>query len=344
MLDLIQEAGRGKRGNKPLTYEEASRAADSILDGHATPAQTAAFLTAQSIKPESAPQQAAFIDALRRRAFKHPIGGSIDFAGTSYGRSRAFLAALPSAFVLNACRLPVTLHGGASLQGVQGKPRSTLTDIFGIWGIDVDSIPREAWIAGAQESGLLFVQAEQWCPPLSTLRALRQEIGIRTVFDTAERLLRPADSVCMAYGVASAGGFDKAAELLQSVGVQRALLAVAADGADDVPTDRRTRIYMMHDGVMDLHVIDPHTFGLHGPLPESTWTAELQAHTVLDVLQGRAAGQLRNAVILNSALRLWVAERTVSIEEGIDYAKYALDQGIAWKYYLKWRDGIGAPL
>ncbi|MDF2815731.1 MAG: hypothetical protein K0Q81_1931, partial [Paenibacillus sp.] len=52
----------------------------------------------------------------------------------------------------------------------------------------------------------------------------------------------------------------------------------------------------------------------------------------------------RNIVLLNCALRLWITERAESIEEGIQLAVDALDYGLAWKHYTKWREGIGAPL
>lgn len=341
MIDLIQEVGRGRRGSRHLSYAEASRAADSIFDGSATPAQTAAFLMAQQIKPESTYELLAFIDSLRHRADRHPIPGGIDCAGPYDGRVRSFMATLASAFVMAACKLPVTLHSSLALPPGRGLP---LTEVFVALGVHTEGISREAWIHGAEQSGLLFVPTELWCPPLAAIRSLRQEIGIRTILNTAEQLLRPSDSPYMVLGVHQANAYEKAAEWLQGIGVQRALIIQGAEGSEDAQTDRRTRIVMLRDEVTDIHIVDPQTFSLHAPVPETQWTAEMQAQAVLSVLRGHAAPALRNAVVLNSALRLWVAERTESIEEGIEYAKDALDHGMAWKHYLKWRDGIGASI
>jgi anthranilate phosphoribosyltransferase len=341
MIDLIQEFGRGKKASKHLSYAEASRAADSIMDGSATPAQTAAFLMAQQIKLESTQELLAFIDSLRHRAERHPIPGGIDCAGPYDGRVRSFMATLATAFVLVACRLPVTLHSSPALLPRRGLP---LMEVLVALGVHAEGITREAWIHGAEQSGCLFVPTEIWCPPLAAIRSLRQEIGIRTIFNTAEQLLRPSDSPYMVLGVHQGNAYEKAAEWLQGIGVQRALIIQGAEGSEDARTDRRTRIVMLRDEVTDIHIVDPHTFSLHAPVSEAQWTAKLQAQATMSVLKGHAAPALRNAVLLNSALRLWVAERTESIEEGIEYAKDALDHGMAWKHYSKWRDGIGSSV
>ena len=61
------------------------------------------------------------------------------------------------------------------------------------------------------------------------------------------------------------------------------------------------------------------------------WTAELQAETTLSVLRGEAALPYLNMVLLNSAVRLWVAEKAGSIEEGIYMARHAIEQGAAFR-------------
>ena len=62
MIELLKEIGRGKRGARDLTYEEAARAAELIVGGAATPAQIGAFLVAERVKMESADELKAFGD------------------------------------------------------------------------------------------------------------------------------------------------------------------------------------------------------------------------------------------------------------------------------------------
>ena len=86
MISLLKEVGRGKRGARDLTYEEASQAAELILTGAATQAQMGAFLVAERIKMESPDEIKAFIHALRQRINTYPMPGSMDCAGPYDGR------------------------------------------------------------------------------------------------------------------------------------------------------------------------------------------------------------------------------------------------------------------
>lgn len=99
MQQWIKEVARGKRGARDLTYEEARQAAEAIVTGNASPAQTAALLIAERIKTESPEELFAFTEALRNsseslslsRAVKEAV---IDFAGPYTGR-HSFLATIP---------------------------------------------------------------------------------------------------------------------------------------------------------------------------------------------------------------------------------------------------------
>lgn len=81
MFELLKEVGRGKRGARDLSYEEARKGAEWILAGAATPAQIGAFLIAERIKMQSADEIYGFVEACRTRSFQYPIRGSLDCAG-----------------------------------------------------------------------------------------------------------------------------------------------------------------------------------------------------------------------------------------------------------------------
>ena len=68
MIDVLKEVGRGKRGARDLTYEEALQAAEHILGGTATPAQIGAFLAAERIKMESVEELETFVLTCRKYA------------------------------------------------------------------------------------------------------------------------------------------------------------------------------------------------------------------------------------------------------------------------------------
>ncbi|NHN32058.1 anthranilate phosphoribosyltransferase [Paenibacillus agricola] len=337
MISLLKEVGRGKRGARDLTYEEALRAAELIVTGSATQAQIGAFLVAERIKMESTDELRAFIDALRTKSQLYPVQGSFDCAGPYDGRTRTFVATLPTAFVLTACGLPATLHGSKNMPPKWGI---TLTDILEALKVPAAESSYEALIAAAERTGFLFVPTETWCPPLGKLRELRKELGLRTVFNTAEKLLRFSNPSYMAIGVFHGTVFEKITNLLIELGINNGIVVQGMEGSEDLGVDKRTRTFIIRNGVSELFIIDPEMFELLVEVPVVEWTAELQAQTTLSVLKGEAELPYLNAVLLNSAVRLWIGEKAGSIEEGIYLARHAIEQGHALKKYQEWAEAL----
>ncbi|NBI30121.1 anthranilate phosphoribosyltransferase [Chengkuizengella marina] len=332
MISLLKEVGRGKRSAKDLSYKEALRAAENILNGRATPSQVGAFLIAERIKIESLEELQAFIEVCKLHSLRFPLENSIDCAGPYDGRKSSFLATVPTSFVLAACGLPVTLHGSKTLPPKFGV---SLYDVMNELCND-GNISNKNLLRGADEGGVLFIETEKWCPPLEKLRNIREEIGLRTMFNTVEKCLRFSNSSYMAIGVFHGTIFEKIANLLTNLGVEKGIIIQGMEGSEDISIEKQTRTLIVEKGQHDLYIIDPEVLELQCELPEVSWTVEKQTSTMLDVLKGNAPLPFHNLVILNSAVRLWIADKVDSIEQGIYNARHVLEQGLAWKQYNKW--------
>ncbi|SFI83851.1 hypothetical protein [Brevibacillus centrosporus] len=71
------------------------------------------------------------------------------------------------------------------------------------------------------------------------------EIGIRTMFNTVEKLLRFTDALYMAVGVYHGTVFEKVAALLLRLGVERGIVVQGCDGRQANPhADRRKRRFL----------------------------------------------------------------------------------------------------
>lgn len=340
MIEFLKEVGRGKRGARDLNPQEAAEAAERILSGNATEAQIGAFLVAERIKMESTDEITAFAEALRKDSFRHPMDGAIDCAGPYDGRTKSFYATLPTAFVLAACGVPATLHGSRSLPPKWGV---TLPDVIARWGVDIaaqDSLERLRRAADA--TGFLFVPAELGCPPLSRIRDIRIQLGLRTVFNSAEKLVRYSDAPYLAFGVFHGTVFEKMAQLVSSLGYKRAIIVQGSEGSEDLPIHKRSRLCLVQDGVSELMIVDPELYQLQADADEQDWTAERQASTALAVLQGTAPLPFTDMTVLNSAVRLWLVGAAGTIDEGLDIARVTLSSGQAHKKFLQWTEAVGA--
>ncbi|RED65752.1 anthranilate phosphoribosyltransferase [Cohnella lupini] len=334
MITLLKEVGRGKRGARDLTYEESLRAAEEILSLRATPAQIGAFFIAERIKMESVEELEAFVDVCRQSAYRLPSQEGIDCAGPYDGRKKSFYATFACSFVLAAAGLPVTLHGTASLPPKWGI---TLHDLLGQIGIQPDSLEREDWIRASKETGVLYVPAEEWCPPLKALRPIREELGMRTVLNTAEKLIDYSHSPYLVFGVYHNTVFDRLSRLMTKLNYRKSLIVQGTEGSEDLFIDRPTRTYIVENGIATLHVVNPETLGLDTPIPETVWTAASQISVTEEVLRGEADMAFMHQVLLNAAYRLHHADRAGSVEEALYICKALLESGDAWNTYTKWR-------
>ncbi|WP_207952180.1 anthranilate phosphoribosyltransferase [Paenibacillus turpanensis] len=337
MITLLKEVARGKRGARDLTYSEARQAAEYIISGQSTAAQNGAFLVSERIKMESTDEIAAFVDALRERALRHPIAESIDCAGPYDGRSRSFISTLSTAFVLAACGVPTTLHASPSLPPKWGV---TLIDVLDRLGIHAPRLSPDVFIKAAERSGVLFASAEQWCPALAQLRGIREELGLRTVFNTAEKLIRYSEAPYMAMGVFHGTVFEKTAQLMTSIGVKRAVIVQGCEGSEDLSAEKRTRCYFVENGEYELIIIDPELYQLQADEQEIEWSAEEQAKQTAAVLRMEADSNQYHMVLLNAAVRLQLVNAVSSIEEGIEAARRSLESKKAFHHFEQWMEAL----
>ncbi|MDQ0046430.1 anthranilate phosphoribosyltransferase [Paenibacillus polymyxa] len=303
----------------------------------ATPAQIGAFFAAERIKMESVSELEAFVNVCRKYTHRFPMQEGIDFAGPYDGRKSSFIATFATAFLLASCGIPVTMHGSAPLPPKWGV---TLPLLLQEMGVTPRNMTRETAIHAAKLTGVLFVASEQWCVPLRDMRPIREELGLRTVLNTAEKLVDYGSSPYIVFGVFHNTVFEKTAKLMQNLNYHRSLIVQGSEGSEDLFIDRPTRTYLLANGEVSLQVIDPEMYGLDSVVPEHNWTPAEQLRITEEVLQGTASIAFSNQVLLNSAVRLFVAGRVDSIEEGLYTCKPLLENGDAWGLYCHWREAM----
>ncbi|MDQ1236073.1 anthranilate phosphoribosyltransferase [Paenibacillus sp. SORGH_AS306] len=333
MTDILKEVGRGKRGSRDLTYDEALAVGELILNREASDVQIGAFFMAERMKMENIEEMHAFVDICRKYALRTSSINSLDCAAPYDGRTASFIASFATSFVLAATGQKVTLHGSEPLPPKWGV---TLPLLLREMGVNTKHLTRDQSLYAAQETGLLFVAAEQWCPPLGALRTLREEIGVRTILNSAEKLMNYSHSPYLVYGVFHNTFFERISKVLQRLDYQRAAIIQGAEGSEDLFIDRPTRTYRVERGEAHMEIIDPEVYGLDISLPEMSWTASTQIEVTEQVLRGQADLAFTNQVLLNSAYRLALTGKTGSIEEGVYTAKSILESGKAYQVYQHW--------
>ncbi len=187
----IKAVGTGPKGNKDLSIEETADAIEQILLNKATPAQVGAFLIAWRTKLETNDELKGTILALRKFMKFQKVEDSIELGYSFDGRcDNPFLfplfgKILEDFYAKNSDIRKLNLViSGDYLQ--PAKVGLTTKEIFS--NIDAGQY-------------LHFFDRLEYLKQLSDLTPLRHELGLRTAFNTVEKLLNPSLSE---YGVTTA--------------------------------------------------------------------------------------------------------------------------------------------
>ncbi|HEY0829841.1 MAG TPA: anthranilate phosphoribosyltransferase [Candidatus Dormibacteraeota bacterium] len=314
-----------------LTEDEAASAFEIIIRGDATPSQIAGFLIALRMKGETAEEITGF--ARTARAMATPIqveGALLDTCGTGGDGLATFNISTLSAIVAAACGARVAKHGNRAASSLCGS-----ADVLEKLGVKIDLAP-DGVARCIDEAGIGFLFAPIFHPSFRFAAVTRKDLGLRTVFNVLGPLCNPAGARYQALGVADATLAGKMADVLQRLGVERAIVFHAADGMDELSVASPSFVIEI-DGTRKEYELDPAELGLKRAPIESMRGGgpEDNARLAREVLGG-AKGPRRDVVLLNAAAALRAAGLAGEWRDGMGLAAEAIDSGRAAEVLQRW--------
>lgn len=334
MHNWIKAVGFGKKRSRHLSYEEAAKAAQEIIAGTATDAQVSAFLMAVRMKGEHVEELSGWADVFRGSIEGYPLEvESINCAGVYEGRSITPVN-VPVSLILASAGIPHVLQGGHHLRPQSGVCLKALLQGLGI-RTDID---KAAWGELFRELHIGFFLTEQECTALRRLSSLREQIGLRTMLNTVERVLNPLHSHTMIIGIEERKAMDNLMQVLQRVGFQKSYIVQGIEGSEDVPLHKKSVVRIVN-GTGDDLIIEPSAFGFKSVELHAA-DREQQVRDILRVLEGEKLVELRalrEHVVFNAGLRMYWLDKVDSYEDGFEIARGLLDQGAGMRTLQRWR-------
>jgi anthranilate phosphoribosyltransferase len=309
-----------------LTADEASGAVGEIMDGRATPAQIAAFLTALRIKGETVEEIAGAARAMRARMVRVNAGDGVvlDTCGTGGDARGTFNISTVTALVVAACGVRVAKHGNRAASSACGS-----ADVLEALGVRIDP-PPERLEKMLREIGIAYLHAPQFHPAMRHAAPVRKELGFRTIFNLLGPLCNPAGANVQTVGLFSPALCRPFAEVLRALGSRAAVVFHGHEGLDELSTTGENRAVELRDGRIEEFTIGPEAIGVpRARLSDLAGGSPAEnAQIARDVLSG-ARGPRRDVVLLNAAVALVAAGRAANPREGAEQAARAIDGGDA---------------
>ena len=187
---FVRILGKGKRGARDLTREEAREAMGMLLDGKAEDTQLGAFLMLLRHKEESAAELAGFTEAVRERLHAPAIAADIDWP-TYAGKKRHLPWYLLAAKCLAQNGVRILMHGG----GAHTAGRLYTEQLLGL--LDIARCDNWAAVnAALDSSNLAFMPLGAWMPRLQHMIDQRNILGLRSPIHSLARILNPLGARC----------------------------------------------------------------------------------------------------------------------------------------------------
>jgi anthranilate phosphoribosyltransferase len=309
-----------------LRRDEMREAIGLIMDGQATQAQVSALLVALCVKGETADEVVGAAQDMRERAIpvrcaRRPL---VDVCGTGGDGSGSFNISTAVALVVAGAGVAVAKHGNRAMSSRCGS-----ADVLEALGVDVASASAAAESL-LERHGIAFLFAQSHHPAMRFVAPIRQEIGIRTLFNLLGPLTNPAGATHQVVGVAQERALRIVAEALRALGSERAAVVHAEDGMDEVSLSCATRVVEWNGSHIKQYVIEPEMLGLERRPASAIAGSDsgTNAKLIEDVLAGKP-GAHRDVVLLNAALALYIAGAADDLHAGFRRAQISIDSDAA---------------
>lgn len=186
--NVIKNIGRGKKGARDMSREDARDLYTAMLNGNVSDLELGAILLAMRIKGESVDEIAGFMDAAEA-SFEPIAAGPASYAPIcipSYNGSRKIANLTPLLALLLAREgVPVLVHGVLTDPG-----RVTTAEIFGALGLAPAQSSEQIRTAFALNQPS-FMAIDTLAPKMAHLLSLRRILGVRSSTHTLVKILQP---------------------------------------------------------------------------------------------------------------------------------------------------------
>jgi anthranilate phosphoribosyltransferase len=311
---------------KHLADEDVRIAVNQLVDEKVPARIKADFLCHLALKGETVDEIASFAAALREKSIEPPLDQRwrdgreiLDVCGTGGDRLNTFNISTTVAIVCAAAGVAVAKHGNRAITSQAGS-----ADVLEELGVKIDLGPEDA-ARSLSERNFAFFFAPIYHPAFKHIgpaRRLCADRGQRTIFNFLGPLLNPARPTAQLVGVPRPELCEPLARVLRALGVRRGMVVSGK----------------VEGGFLDeFSILGDNTMMGVSEFPLNTATlADLtggdrkaNAAVVKELLHGKERGAKRDAVLLNAAAALFIANKTSSMTAGWEMAADVIDSGRA---------------
>ena len=327
---MIKEAIAKVTQKEDLTNEMMTEVMNEIMEGVATDAQKASFLTALNMKGETIEEITAAAKVMREHCERFLNDMDVlEIVGTGGDGSNSINISTLASIVASSVGIPVAKHGNRAASSKCGT-----ADCLEALGVKIDLEPERSKEI-LNELNICFLFAQKYHTAMRYVGGVRKDMGIRTLFNCLGPLANPAGASMQLLGVYGKALVEPLARVLANLGVKSAMVVYGEDKMDEISLSAPTYVCEFINDDFKTYEIKPEDYGFTRCKKEDLegGTPQENAEIVRRILQGEQ-GPKTDIVLLNAGAAIHIA-KGCSIEEGIAIARDAIESGKAYKQLEK---------
>jgi anthranilate phosphoribosyltransferase len=344
---MTEVCGSGHKSADDLTRAQATEAFERILADEPDPTTLGAFWLSNRWKRNTPEELGAYVDVMCDRVeYAEPDVDPVDCGANYDGKGRTAILGVAAGVVAAAAGTPVVVHSG---DRVPTQKQDAYKHVLDELGVHTELTPGDS-ADMVDETGFGFYYQPAFNPAIDDLFDRRDQMGVRTFVNTIETLANPAGaSVHLGsfYHLAFAKKVVDTFVESEFHDLDRVLMFQGMEGYDDVRPGYTKVAEWDADGgetadgdadeagsegaSFDDFEIETAEYGMdleEADLAVDDVAAD-SARITAEVLAGDRDDAFADAVAVNAALRIYAREDVDSIEDGLDAAREAVDDGSA---------------
>ncbi|MEF8852285.1 MAG: anthranilate phosphoribosyltransferase [Haloarculaceae archaeon] len=330
---MTEVVGSGHKSADDMDRAQAREAMQRILDGAPDHTTLGAFWLANRWKRNTPEELGAFVDVMREESVEtaEPGVDPVDCGANYDGKGRSAILGVAAGVVAAATGTPVVVHSG---DRVPTQKQDAYKHVLDELGVRTELAPAES-AAMVDDVGFGFYYQPEFNPGVDALWERRDQMGVRSFVNTVETLANPANAdvhLGSFYHLPFAVKMTETLQAAETQDVSRTLFFQGMEGYDDIrPGTTVVAEWNRGDEELDDFEIETAAYGMDfesEDLGVEDVAADSAAVTEA-VVTGERDDRFADAVALNAALRMYAREDAATLDEGLDDARAAIDDGSA---------------
>ena len=318
------------KNKQDLSFEESKSAFNILMNGEANDEEIFDFLTLLSLKGEVSDEIAGGVYVLREKSKRVNVQNCVDTCGTGGDGMNTLNISTASALLLASMGIKVAKHGNKAVSSKCGSG-----DVLEALNIKINLEPNEIE-EQINTNNFGFMFAPNYHSAMKFVGPTRKKIGKRTIFNMIGPLSNPALVQRQVVGV-----FDKKllkifANSLKNLKIKFAWIVNSEDGLDEISPYAKTKVIQLKDDKISEILIDPNNLEINADNFNSLLgdDAKFNANKMIDIFKGED-NDFSNAVCLNAAAGLVVAEKFVDFKDAYNNTREYILSGKSFKHLEK---------